>query len=227
MGTYPVRLVADPYPPYQYQDGRVIRGVDHDVIAAAFQEEGLQVTTTLLPWDECVAAVKIGAADGIFQIQRTPERNAVFHFSDPLRTARTVFFTHKKSGFRFPAGIDPAQSLAKHRLGIVRGYGYDPMIVELPESVKVIVETQEELLQGVADGRYDVAIVDLGVAAYLSVRLGLDGLEKVEGFEIARVLHVGFRRNRLEMAGQFNAGLRRIRKKGIYADIFAQYAVTD
>jgi len=38
-----VRLLADPYPPYQFLDGPAVRGVDHDLIAAAFGEVGLEI----------------------------------------------------------------------------------------------------------------------------------------------------------------------------------------
>ena len=227
MDSETVRLVADPYPPYQYADGPEIRGVDHEVIAAAFQEEGLQATTTLLPWNECVEAVKTRAADGIFQIQRTPERDAIFLFSDPLRTARTVFFAGETSRFRFSAEVDPLQTLAAHRLGIVRGYGYEPRILELPDSAKVVVETQEELLLGLTTDRFDVAIVDLGVAASLSSKLGLHGLQQVAGFEISRVLHVAFHKGRRKWVGRFNAGLRRMHERGIATDILARYAMTE
>ena len=73
-----VQLVADPYPPYQFSENETICGVDHDVIVAAFREVGLETMTTLLPWNECLSRVRGGEADGIFQIQRSPERDEIY-----------------------------------------------------------------------------------------------------------------------------------------------------
>lgn len=222
-----VRLVADPYPPYQYQAKDRIEGVDHDVICAAFAEHGITVHTTLLPWEQCIESVRDGAAHGVFQIQRTPERQSAFIFSKPLRTARTIFLARNDSTFRFSSEEIPEATLSKHLLGVVRGYGYDDMIANLPESAKLAVDSQEELLRGVSEGRFDVAVVDSGVGGYLSAKLHIFNLRPVEGNEISRVLHVAFAKDAGEIARTFDLGLERVRSKGIDAEIRQRYAVSD
>lgn len=55
-----VQLVADPYPPYQYMEGGTVKGVDHDIIAAAFAEYGILTIARLLPWDDCIRLLVAG-----------------------------------------------------------------------------------------------------------------------------------------------------------------------
>lgn len=222
-----VELVADPYPPYQFQEGGAVRGVDHDMIAAAFRRRGLETRTTLLPWDECLRRVGSGEAHGIFQIQRSPEREQAFLFSRPIRTARTVFFQKAGRGFRFEEGGDPVAALSRCRLGVIAGYGYGEVVDAVPAEAKVAVDSQEELLQGLAEGRFDLAVTDVGVAAYLCGRLGLTGIERVAGPEVARVLHVAFNRGAGDLVDLFNAGFEQVEREGIRARIFQEYGIVE
>ena len=82
-----VRLVADPYPPYQYEEGGTTKGLDYELIATAFTAGGMEATIQLLLWEDCMAAMAAQDADAIFQITRTPHREEKYVFSAPFRTA--------------------------------------------------------------------------------------------------------------------------------------------
>lgn len=227
MSNMLVQLVADPYPPYQFSEGGMIRGVDHDVVAAAFAEHGLRSETRLLSWDECLRRVVEGEADGIFQIQRSPERDKTYLFSQSIRTARTVFF--KRAGFRFAfgPGQDPVETLAGLRLGVVAGYGYGDPVDAVPDEAKIAVESQEELLAGLVDDRFDLIAGDLGVISFLSRKLGIADIERVEGAEIARVLHVAFNKERGDLVTLFDSAFEQIIREGLRDKIFRQYGVVE
>lgn len=221
-----VQLVADPYPPYQYLEGQTVRGADHDVIAAALGEQGLHSRTRLLPWDECVRLMESGEAHGIFQIQPTPEREKAYTFSVPLRTAKTVLFRNTQKPTDLVGTGKLRAALEQYVLGTVKGYTYDPLIDELEEPSRIVVESQERLLTGLSEGKFDLAIIDLGVGLYLSSMLRIRNIVRVEGYEIARVLHVAFQRTLSDISDHFNTGLEAVTKKGIRDRILTEYGVS-
>ena len=220
-----VQLVADPYPPYQYVESGVIRGVDHDIIAAAFGEYGIDIMTRLFPWDKCIHLLKEEKADAIFQITPTPERKKVYIFSKPLRAARTVMYKRSEDPIRFYMNNDFSEQLNKYRLGVVKGYSYAPLIDSLGGHSKIEVDSQEALLTGLRRGKFDLGVIDWGVAKYLANTMGIRNIDRAEGYEIARQLHVAFQRNRGQIADRFISGLDRVKEKGIYDRIFERYGL--
>jgi polar amino acid transport system substrate-binding protein len=93
-----VRLVADPYPPYQFEERGLVKGSDYEIVTRALALSGVRTIIKLLPWDACLDAMRCGEAGAIFQITPTPEREHEFLFSKPFRTARTLFFKRADTG---------------------------------------------------------------------------------------------------------------------------------
>jgi len=220
-----VKLVADPYPPYQYKANNTVKGIDHDIITAAFEEYKIKTKTQLFPWEVCIEHMEMKKVDGIFQITITPEREKTFLFSKPFRTAKTVLFRNTKTPVRFNKDVEILCQLKRYKLGVLAGYSYDPMIDSLREPVRTEVKRQEMLLENLLRGKFDLAIMDLGVAAYLMEKMDMDGIERVEGYEITRQLHVAFQKHLYELINLFNAGLDKVREKGLYNKIFENYGL--
>ncbi len=218
-----VQLVADPYPPYQYVEGGEVQGIDHDVIQAAFREHGIETHTRLFVWDECVRIMEAGLADGLFQIQPTAERARTFHFSTLLRTAQTVFLGNSNNPIDLSNMQTEAAVLEKHPLATVSGYSYDSAIDELSGPNRVFVADQEALLTGLAQGNFDLALMDWGVAVFLCRKLGIEGVGKVAGFEYQRQLHVAFQKELGEIVDLFNSGFEKLEKEGERRRIYEKY----
>ena len=220
-----VTLVADPYPPYQYEEGGIVKGIDCDVIASAFQAVGYNVQVRLLPWEECLRQLDAGGADGIFQITCTPEREERYVFSDLLRTAETVFFALSNQAIQLSETVDLREQLCALTLGVLSGYSYDPVIDSLDPTIKVKVDRQEDLLLGLTDKRFDLAVIDSGVAAFLIDKLGISGIKKVEGFAVTRELHVAFRPACKDLVVRFNTGLKKLKQQGASQRIAKRYGL--
>ena len=218
-----IQLVADPYPPYQYIDDGKVQGIDHDVIQAAFREHGLETHTRLFAWDECIRIMEAGLADGLFQIQPTAERARTFHFSTLLRTARTVFWGNSNVPIDLSDIQMEADVLEKHSLATVRGYSYDAAIDELSGPNRVYVADQEALLIGLAQGDFDLALMDWGVAVFLCQKLGIEGVVTVAGFEYQRQLHVAFQKDLVKIVDLFNSGIEKLHKEGGRRRIYEKY----
>jgi polar amino acid transport system substrate-binding protein len=224
--TGTVQLVADPYPPYQYGEGEDIRGVDQDIIVAAFKEHGMNIVTRLLPWDDCLQFLKEGKAHGIFQITLTCEREKAYIFSKPLRVAKTVFYKRAEKPLSFVESVDILGQLKKYRVGVVRGYSYSPLIDGLGVPSRIEADSQETLLTGLSRGDFDLIVMDWGVAEYMTQKWAIGNIEKVSGYESTRQLHVAFHPSRQEIADRFNSGLDRVKEKGLFDRVFERYGLT-
>jgi polar amino acid transport system substrate-binding protein len=218
-----VCLVADPYPPYQFEEEGQVRGIDQDTIGEALEARGLHASTTLLPWNQCLQWMQEGRAEAIFQIAPNPEREKQFLFSALLRVERTVLLQRRAGPllFRDPARL--REELHGRTLGVLTGYSYGADIDALPASIKMELASQEALLKALAEGRVDAILMDPVVADFLAKKLGLQPMERIEGYELRRPLHVAFRQGEEELACLFNAGLEEIRKWGRDRRIFQRY----
>jgi ABC-type amino acid transport substrate-binding protein len=171
--------------------------------------------------------MKSAKADGLFQIQPTPEREKQFIFSDPLRVARTVFLQNVSAPIDLAQYETLSQILDKHNLGLVKGYSYHPEIDDLKHQNKVIVSSQEALLKGISKNDFDLALMDRGVAEYLSGTLGITNVSLDAGFQIERRLYVAFRKELVDVVRLFNSGLREVERKGLRRTIYARYKLSD
>ncbi len=218
------RLVADPYPPYQFEEEGKIRGVDQETIEEAFRLQGVRVQTVLLPWKECLRRLDQGGADGIFQIAPSEERRKLYLFSEILRTERTLLFARSGTRLTLRGGADLGERLAGRTLGVLEGYSYGPAVDGLAQPVNLVkLGSQEALLRALRDGKADLVLMDAGVASYLAGKTGVAGIEPVEGFTVERPLHVAFAMHRRDLAGLFNEGLREVKARALDRHIFDRY----
>jgi polar amino acid transport system substrate-binding protein len=218
-----VRLVADPYPPYQFEEEGNVKGIDHDVIVAAFAESAMAVETQLLPWQECIERMQRRWADGIFQIVRSSEREGQFLFSHPLRTAKTAFFSSDDRHISFDKDRDLTSQISNLKLGVLTGYSYVPQVDDLSEDIKIFVDSQEMLLHGLFKRKFDLMIMDVGVARYLQSRMNFSGIEQDEDCVFSRNLYVAFQKDSGDLVEKFNRGLEVIKRDGRYTKILRRY----
>ncbi|MGE0518509.1 MAG: transporter substrate-binding domain-containing protein [Candidatus Binatia bacterium] len=217
-----VKLLADPFPPYQYAHGAEVAGLDYEIVRSAFRSEGFEVDVALRPWTDCMRRVEDGRADGAFQTAKTPERERRFLFSDLLRTATTALYCHADRTIALQSNALGAQ-LREYATAVVEGYSYGPEFDGLPDLRKVVVGSNGESLLALSAHDADLAILDDGVAVHLIKELRLDGVQRVAGFQIQRALFVAFRRSRADLVASFNSGLTTIRHDGEYDRLLASY----
>jgi polar amino acid transport system substrate-binding protein len=201
-----LRLVADPYPPYQYARGGVVEGLDHALVTAAFAATGQEARTDLAGWEECLEAVRDGFADAIYQITPTPEREEWLAFSAPFRQARSVLYRRRGDGPGKLADAELGTVASSRRFGALAGFSYGRVVDAVPG--KIEFSSDAELLAALREKSVDLAIVDSGVATHL---LGEESdLEPVFGFAATRPLHLACRHDRAEIIRAFDTGLERL-----------------
>ena len=220
-----VRLVADPYPPYQYLENGKVRGVDHEIISESFGVHKITVQTSLKDWSRCMDEMESGKADGIFQITSTPKRARRFIFSEKLRDAKTVFFKKKGASITIGRKASLDVQLQNYKVGVLSGYSYEPEVDDLKDEMKVEKTGSEDLIEGLLAEEFDLALMDTGVAAHLIKRMKIEDIEKVSEYEITRQLYMAFQKSLPKLAVFFNSGLKKIKEEQIYDGIFRKYGL--
>ncbi|UCB44487.1 MAG: amino acid ABC transporter substrate-binding protein [Spirochaetota bacterium] len=220
-----VTLVADPYPPYQFEENGTLHGIDYEVISEAFRIHDIDIETRLCTWEECIGQMEDHKVDGIFQITRTPDRENRFLFTEMLRMAKTVFFKREEDSTELDRDIDVLHQLHGLKVGVLSGYIYNADIDRLAEEYKLKVGQSEQLVKGLVRGEFDLALLDEGVAFYLIRKLKIKGIIEMSGYEIKRMLYVAFQKDMINLVNFFNSGLQRIRQDGLYIKIMKKYGL--
>ena len=145
-------MVTTAYPPYfspDLPDGGPIT----EIVTAAFKVSGLEVSVTYVPWARALKQAVSGAADGLMGAWRTPDREALFHFTDPMPQNEIVLFKRRGDG---PDAFTDFAALKGYRLGVVRGYANPP---ELKKSGVDVVIHKSDHANLAALGRSRVGVI--------------------------------------------------------------------
>lgn len=162
----PVRLCGAEWPPFTLvSDGRMNQGLSIELIAAAFERLGREVSFTALPWRRCEQAALAGQYDGVVD-----------------NTAMPGFITAGRPTSFFIIGVlvradDPQQrfdwaAMDAQPVGAVLGYSYLPVVHRYSGWRRVDVRGERELLLGLGKKYYRYALCDGLACPSLARELG-------------------------------------------------------
>ena len=160
----PIKVCADPFPPYQYQkeDG-TFGGSDYEFVISRLKMAGYEPEMKIAPWSQVYQEFIDHKCQVLFQVQATPERLEKDYVSQKLRDAVTKVVTPNEK----LTEIADYSDLKKYRIGIIHGFANGDEIDRLPENCKFNFLDTEDLLNGLYHGTIDCGVCDAGVLEYL------------------------------------------------------------
>lgn len=164
-------LVTEVWPPYVQRDevGRW-SGVAVEILESAAASAGLAVEIVEAPWRRALAMAERGEVDGIFPLNRTPEREEWLRFPENSVSESHGVFFHRVDR---RVSLQNLRDLAGHRVGVIAGYQYAGSLLETPGVLFEEVPTNELALRMLARGRIDLLPADRLVGVALARSLGL------------------------------------------------------
>lgn len=225
----PMSFVMEPLPPFVVDDKGVASGPFPDIVRAACHELKRECQFTILPWRRALALAEAGKADGIFVFVRSPEREKLFHFTDPvLQTAYTVFARSNTAlEYHKPDDIDG------YTLAVYGPSGVSRVAEDLAKqlaNLRVIIEVDNQsVLRKLSGGRYGargVAVLSREVGDYLIARDQVPGVKPIG--EVKKIDYaIGLSRQRfsVEQAAQFNAVIRHLARSGTTLALAERYGM--
>ena len=219
-----LKLVHDPYPPY-VDDSLPRGGLATDIATTVLERAGFAAEVALVPWARALQGAGDGVYDAMLSAWYTPERDRLLAFSESYAVNRVRFVAARG---REPKNAGP-EHLAGLRIGVVRGYAYEPAFMARTDLVREEVRDLVHALQMVAAGRLDLALEEERVARHtIAVRapelteklVFLDPPLSENGMRLA----VSRRRpDHAEIVSRFNGTLVLAQADGTLAEIYRRH----
>ena len=213
-----LRLVADPWPPFN--DQRLPgKGLASDLVEQALARAGYTTRYVEVPWERAVLGLKRGDYDVLINAWYSADRTEYGYFSQPYLVNRIRFMRRKGSDIQFETLAD----LYPHSIAVVRGYAYSREFDSDPQLLKVGVGSFEIAARMLHAGRVQLALEDELVARHLLGRklsAIRDELEFLPQPLSENGLHILIRRSHAQhrdIARRFDAAIQAMSDDGSYA----------
>lgn len=221
LAERPTRLTCNVWPPYAMQTGDDVSGLSVEITRAVYARLGVRdIEVILLPWMRAMEMVRFGEADGLLNVNHTPERAIFYRFPDePLVETPWNIWTRKGMTIR------SLEELKGKKIGVVLGYAYTAEFWDFILTHCIVEEVYSDKInfRKLAHGRLDATVADLGNALALAaeVKVGLQ-----PGLEIKRDgLYLAFNRSRVDegFVTRFADALREFKTTEAYTAICEKY----
>lgn len=221
-----LRLVADPWPPFN--DQRLPHnGLASDLVSTALGRAGYASQYAEVPWERAVRGLRRGDYDVLINAWYSEERASFGYFSAPFLVNRIRFLRRKGSAIRFSQLAD----LYPYRIAVMRGYAYSAEFNGDPRLHKVGVGSFASGARMLHAGRVELTLEDEFVARYHLGRelSGIrDQLEFLPQPLSENGLHILVRRSHPQHQGiaeAFDRAIATMRTDGSYAAILQRHGL--
>lgn len=210
---------------FNMKDG-VAGGFFAELLTDTFGAGGQAVEFHVRPWARCFEEVRVGSADGLFAIYRSPEREEQYLYGE-----EPLFLMHEYIFVRGGQSIDGAhwrEALRGKRVGVVNGsYHGQPYEEAVAQNIFAAVEmanSAENLASMLVAGRLDAVIStdDLMIEAVSKLAISL---EMVKPALSALPVYVAFTRKRdlSAVRDAFDRELHKMKQDGRYDALMRKY----
>ncbi len=206
-------------PPVIYLDNNRPAGVVVDIARALGPHISQPIEIRAMDWLEAQALVSKGEADALLQINRTPERDKIYDFSDTLLESKFSIFTQTDR-----VGISGLRSLRGLRAGVEAAGLPRQTLEKVPEVRLVIIANFLDGFKRLSAGEIDAVVVDYRVGSYVLAENNTRGI-KVTGEPIASSYSsIAVRKGNTQLLSEINNALKAIKEDGTYKRIIDRWA---
>ena len=222
------KVVTDNYAPYTITGGEKVTGIFTEILDASLKKNGGTVQYDVVPWARATAMAEAGEVTATVPWFKTPEREAIYVFSDPVINATNKIFI--KKGGKVPANLDwkAYADFKPYKFGGVTGYWYEENFKKAGVPLEMVTKDDQNV-QKLAAGRIDAFITDelVGWALIKKMFPGKEGdfatVDKAEGVSPLFVIAGKKAAGSAKFIESVNDGLKKIKASGEYDKIVAKY----
>ncbi len=156
-------FICEEYPPYEYTQNNVPKGLDVEIIDRVCKEAKLDYEIKFFPWERCMQMIKEGKADAIFGILKNKERLAFLKYPDKNVSVDKRVIISKKS---LTNNITKLEELSGNTVGVVRGYAYSDVFDKSEIFTRDISSSSSMLVDKLKGDRFKYAAINEYVAKY-------------------------------------------------------------
>jgi polar amino acid transport system substrate-binding protein len=221
-----LRLVADPWPPFNDQT-LLNNGVASDLVSTALGRAGYATHYREVPWERAVRGLRRADYDVLINAWYTDERASFGYFSEPFLVNRIRFLRRKDSTIQFVRLSD----LYPYRIAVMRGYAYSDEFDDDPLLRKIGVGSFQSGARMLHAKRVELTLEDEVVARYhfgrelSGIRDGLEFLTQPLSENGLRILVRRSHPEHRRIAEAFDRAIAAMRADGSYAAILARHGL--
>lgn len=172
---------SEEYPPFNYQADGKAAGMSVDILMAAFQKIGVDVTPAdieIVPWNRSYNFVRNRPGTALFVMTYSEERERIMKFVGPALPSRVSIIAPRDKGL----SIDSPEDLAGLKIGVVREDIGDQLLRAVaPDGATVSKRnTLKALFYLMNSGRVDAVSYSLNVFRHAAREAGEDPNRYVE-----------------------------------------------
>ncbi len=151
-GSADLIFLTETYPPFNYMEDGIAKGISVDLLMAAFEEMGAPISPDQIQvrlWAYAYNKALSEKNTVIFSTVRLPEREDDFKWAGPIISERKVIFAEQGANI----AISGPEDLNKYRIGVVQGdaatslleeIGVDPFALYPTGDVEGLIMMMEE-----------------------------------------------------------------------------------
>jgi polar amino acid transport system substrate-binding protein len=163
--AYAADLTAytEEWPPYSYAQGGEVKGISTDILREACALAKLDCAVQVVPWARAYKTAKLAPNTAVYTTARKAAREKEFLWVGPLLPRTTWVYVRGDMA----AKIGDFQSLAQHRVGVVRDEAAqaDLTAAGIPLSAIALQSSNAEVLRMLASGVVDAMVdTEIGMA---------------------------------------------------------------
>lgn len=171
-----IEYITENFPPYNFQDKGVAKGITVDVLLKSAHEMGQTIdrqNIVFRPWARGYNRVLQGPMVVLFAMARTPEREGQFQWVGPILQTRIVLLGKQSNNI----SIKRAQDLSGYSIGVVRDDAGEQLVQALllnkvPSKILQQSAKPKDLINKLAHERIDLLAYEETVSRDLIEKLG-------------------------------------------------------
>ncbi|MDO9540600.1 MAG: transporter substrate-binding domain-containing protein [Methanocalculus sp.] len=157
IGVEELTFVTEEYPPFNYIEDGVVKGISVDILLGALEEMGTPVSgdqILVLPWHIAYDTALSEKNTVLLTIVRSPEREELFKWAGPFVSIAFVLFGDVHEGVT----ISTPDDLKKYRIGVVKDDYAGILLKENGVLESNIIEAEDvlTLISLIHDGTIDL-----------------------------------------------------------------------
>lgn len=219
-------FVSLEWPPLEYLDKEQRpTGLAVDIVTKIMSRLGHSVQIKIYPWARSLKLTRLGKADAIFTVLKTPERETFLDYSRGVLAPQTICLYKKKDGkISFNGDID---KLRQYRIGVVSTISYGQKFDQARSLLNIQrVATIEQNFAKIVYNRIDLTISNVYVGDYaLKKSAFANQIEKIPTpvQKLPSFIAFSKKNNLKDLRDQFDKELDKMKQTGEFQSIMRHF----
>ena len=204
--------------PIVYNDNGIAKGVAVDIARAIGEKIGYDINVLAVNWEQAQQMVLNGDADGLLNINQSPERDKLYDFSDPLLKSDFSMFVQLDN-----TNLRRIDDLRGKTVGVEAG-GYPSILLQEYEDIDIgEIYNWDTSFKALSSGDIDAIIVDRWIGEYELANSRVPDIIIVDPPIETQYSRIGVRKGDIETLALINSGLKEIADDGTIDKIMEQW----